>query len=98
MCEAVSAGGQGGHCGCGRNRGEAARLCSEFGMTAVVDARQEVPAPKSCRATLALGLGRGLASRRLRNCDGTPYPQDQGMFGAEQFRLMRPGAHFINIG
>ncbi len=85
--------------GIGGIGGETARLCSEFGMTVIgVDPRVE-SAPKGV-AELArpedMDDALGRADFVIVTVPETP--QTQRLFTIEKFRLMKPSAHFINIG
>ena len=85
--------------GVGGIGGEAARLLAEFGATVIgVDARiTEAPAGV---ATLhgPDALHEALPKGDFVIVTVPETPATQGMFGAEQFRLMKSSAYFINIG
>ena len=76
---------------------ETARLCSEFGMTVIgVDPRVPEPPP----GVAELHRPEALSSVLPRGDFVTvsESPATQGMFGRQQFRVMKPSAFFINIG
>ena len=76
---------------------ETARLCSEFGMTVIgVDPR----VPESPPGVAELHRPEALSSVLPRGDFVTvsESPATQGMFGRQQFRVMKPSAFFINIG
>ena len=78
---------------------EAARLCSEFGMTVIgVDPRVEDPPKGVSELVSPDDLGDALARADFVIVTVPETPQTQGLFSIEKFRQMRSSAHFINIG
>ena len=85
--------------GVGGIGGETARLCSEFGMTVVgVDARLTKPPPGVAELHTPEALADVLPRGDFVIVTVPETPETQGMFAAPQFRLMKPGAYFVNIG
>ena len=85
--------------GVGGIGGEAARLCAAFGMTVIgVDARR-TEAPEGVAELVGpQGLSSALPRGDFVIVTVPETPETQGLFGAEEFRLMKPGGFFINIG
>ena len=78
---------------------ETARLCSEFGMTVIgVDPRREVPPAGVAELFRPAYLANALPRGDFVIVTVPETPETQGMFGTGQFRLMKNGAYFINIG
>ena len=78
---------------------ETARLCSEFGMTVIaVDPRAPEPPPGVAELYRPESLHDVLPRGDFVIVTVPETPETQGMFAAEQFRLMRSRAFFINIG
>ena len=85
--------------GVGGIGGEAARLCSQFGMTVIgVDARRKEAPPGVSELLKPEALPSALPRGDFVIVTVPETPETQGMFTAEQFRLMKPGGFFINIG
>ena len=85
--------------GAGGIGGETARLCSEFGMTVLaVDPRVSEAPTGVDELHRPEALARVLPRADFVIVTVPETPQTQGMFGIEQFRLMKSGAYFINIG
>ena len=85
--------------GVGGIGGETARLCSEFGMTVLaVDPRVPEPPPGVAELHRPEALHEVLPRADFVIVTVPETPETQRMFGEEQFRLMKPGAFFINIG
>ena len=85
--------------GVGGIGGEAARLCSQFGMTVVgVDARRKEEPPGVSELLKPEALPSALPRGDFVIVTVPETPETQGMFAAEQFRMMKPGGFFINIG
>ena len=85
--------------GVGGIGGETARLCSEFGMTVIgVDPRVRAAPPGVAEIVPSDGLDEVLPRGDFVVVTVPETPQTQGLFGIEKFRMMKPGAHFINIG
>ena len=85
-------------CGVGGVGHEAARLCTEFGMTVIgVDPRCEYEVPSvELHAPEALDDLIPCADFVIAT---TPHtPETEGMWNESRFRLMKPTAYFINIG
>jgi phosphoglycerate dehydrogenase-like enzyme len=77
---------------------ETARLCLAFGMTVLgIDPRPEYEIPGAeVHPTADLDA---LLPRADFVISTTPHtPETEGMWRAEQFRLMKPTAYFINVG
>ena len=78
---------------------DTARLCSAFGMTVIgVDARRTDTPSGVAELHGQEALPAVLARGDFVIVTVPETPDTQGMFGAEQFRLMKPSAFFINIG
>ena len=78
---------------------ETARLCSEFGMTVVaVDPRVPEAPPGVAELYRSQDLNAALPRGDFVIVTVPETPETTGMFGRDQFRLMKPGAFFINIG
>ena len=85
--------------GVGGIGGETARLCSEFGMTVIgVDPRVRATPPGVAEIVPSDGLDEVLPRGDFVVVTVPETPETQGLFGIEKFRMMKPGAHFINIG
>ena len=85
--------------GAGGIGGETARLCAAFGMTVLaVDPRVSEPTTGVAELHRPEALDQVLPRADFVIVTVPETPQTQGMFGIEQFRLMKPGAYFINIG
>ncbi len=85
--------------GVGGIGGETARLCSEFGMTVIgVDPRVRAAPPGVAEIVPSDRLDEVLPRGDFVVVTVPETPQTQGLFGIEKFRMMKPGAHFINIG
>ena len=85
--------------GVGGIGGETARLCSEFGMTVVaVDPRRSEAPPGVSELHRPEALPKVLPRGDFVIVTVPETPETQGMFGTEQFRLMKREAFFINIG
>ena len=85
--------------GVGGIGGETARLCSEFGVTVIaVDPRAPEPPPGVSELHRPDALNDVLPSGDFVIVTVPETPETQGMFAAEQFRLMKSSAFFINIG
>lgn len=78
---------------------ETARVCSAFGMTVIgVDARRTA-APEGVAELHPPGaLAEVLPRGDFVIVTVPETPETLGMFGLDEFRLMKPGAYFINIG
>ncbi len=85
--------------GAGGIGGETARLCAEFGMTVVaVDPRVETP-PKGVSELVRPDAMDAVLPRADFVIVTVPEtPQTRRLFALDKFRLMKPSAHFINIG
>ncbi len=85
--------------GVGGIGGETARLCSEFGMTVIgVDPRVD-SLPKGVSELVSPDdMDSALARADFVIVTVPETPQTQGLFDIRKFRIMRPSAHFINIG
>ncbi|MDA1348019.1 MAG: D-2-hydroxyacid dehydrogenase [Chloroflexi bacterium] len=78
---------------------EAARLCSEFGITVVgVDSRREKAPPGVADLRRPDALDDLLPTADFVIVTVPETPATQGMFRAEQFRRMKSSGFFINIG
>ena len=78
---------------------EAARLCAAFGMTVIgVDARVLKPPPGVAELHRPDALNDVLPRADFVIVTVPETPETQGLFAAEQFRLMKSTAFFINIG
>lgn len=78
---------------------ETARLCAEFGMKVIaVDARVAQPTLGVSELHRPEALHEVLPRADFVIVTVPETPQTQGMFASAQFRLMKPGAFFINIG
>ena len=85
--------------GVGGIGGEAARLCYEFGMTVVaVDPRVPEAPPGVAELHRPESLNDVLPRADFVIVTVPETPETQGMFASEQFRRMKTGAFFINIG
>ena len=85
--------------GVGGIGGEAARLCSQFGMTVIgVDARRKEEPPGVSELLKPEALPSALPRGDFVIVTVPETPETQGMFAAEQFRMMKPSGFFINIG
>ena len=85
--------------GLGGIGGETARLCSEFGMTVIgVDPRQPQAPPGAAELHRPEALHDVLPRGDFVIVTVPETLATQGMFAAEQFRLMKRSAFFINIG
>ena len=85
--------------GIGGIGGEAARLCSEFGMTVLGVDPRVAEAPKGVAELHGSGALMDVLPRADFVIVTVPEtPATQGMFGAEQFRAMKSTAVLINIG
>ena len=85
--------------GIGGIGGETARLCSEFGMTVLgVDPRATESTPGVSEVHRPEDLGKVLPRSDFVIVTVPETPETQGMFGKDQFRLMRSNAFLINIG
>ena len=78
---------------------ETARLCAEFGMTVLgVDPRLAESTPGLAELHRPDALLQVLPRGDFVIVTVPETPETQGMFGTEQFRAMKSGAFFINIG
>ncbi len=78
---------------------ETARLCAAFGMTIIgVDARRSDAPPGVAELHRPDALDAVLPRGDFVIVTVPESPGTQGMFGAQQFRLMKESAFFINIG
>lgn len=78
---------------------ETARLCAAFGMTVIgVDARRSDAPPGVAELHRPDALDAVLPRGDFVIVTVPESPGTQGMFGAEQFRLMKKSAFFINVG
>ncbi len=78
---------------------EAARLCSEFGMTVLgVDPRRTEALPGVAELHRPDALHSILPRGDFVIVTVPETPETQGMFGSVEFELMNQGAFFINIG
>ena len=85
--------------GLGGIGGEAARLCSAFGMTVIgVDPRLSEAPPGVAELHRPEALRELLPRGDFVIVTVPETPETQGMFGAEQFKLMKDDAYFINVG
>ena len=85
--------------GLGGIGGEAARLCSAFGITVLgVDPRRSEAPPGVAELHRPEALQDVLRRGDFVIVTVPETPETQGMFGADQFKLMRDSAFFINIG
>jgi phosphoglycerate dehydrogenase-like enzyme len=85
--------------GAGGIGAEAARLCAEFGMKVLaVDPRVPEPPPGVAELHRPEEMGAVLPRADFVIVTVPETPETTGMFGREQFRLMKPSAFFINIG
>lgn len=85
--------------GVGGIGGETARLCAEFGMTVIgVDPRVQAPPKGVSELVHPDALDEALPRADFVIVTVPETPQTQRLFTLEKFRLMKPGAHFINIG
>ncbi len=85
--------------GVGGIGGEAARLCSEFGMTVIgVDPRRVSAPPGVAELRIPDDLSEVLPRGDFVIVTVPETPQTQRMFGSDQFRRMKDTAFFINIG
>ena len=85
--------------GVGGIGGEAARLCSAFGMAVVgVDARITEAPPGVTELHGPEALDEVLPRGDFVIVTAPESPGTQGLFGTEEFRKMKPSAYFINIG
>ena len=85
--------------GVGGIGGETARLCAEFGMRVIgIDPRRSEAPPGVAELYSPEALHDHLPEGDFVIVTVPETPETQGMFGSEQFRLMRPSAFFINIG
>ena len=85
--------------GVGGIGGETARLCAEFGMTVLgVDPRLDEPTQGLAELHRPDALLEVLPRGDFVIVTVPETPETQGMFGAEQFRAMKSGGFFINIG
>ena len=85
--------------GVGGIGGETARLCAEFGMTVIgVDPRIDSPPKGVSELVSPDDLDSALPRADFVIATVPETPQTQGLFNIQKFRLMRPSAHFINIG
>ena len=85
--------------GAGGIGAEAARLCSEFGVTVLgVDARVTEPPPGVSELYSPDRLHEALPRADFVVVTVPHTPETEGMFAAPLFRLMKPTAYLINIG
>ncbi|HJO83804.1 MAG: D-2-hydroxyacid dehydrogenase [SAR202 cluster bacterium] len=78
---------------------ETARLCSEFGMNVLgIDPRVTDPPQGVAELHNSEALGELLPRADFVIATAPETPATQGMFNADLFGRMNPGAHFINIG
>ena len=85
--------------GAGGIGGETARLCAEFGMTVIgVDPRVQAPPKGVSELVRPDALDDVLPRADFVIVTVPETPQTQRLFTLEKFRLMKPSAHFINIG
>ena len=85
--------------GVGGIGGETARLCAEFGMEVIgVDARLQEAPPSVSELHPPDALNDVLPRGDFVIVTVPETPETQGMFGAQQFRSMKPSAYLINIG
>ena len=85
--------------GVGGIGGETARLCARFRMTLIaVDPRIPEAPPGVRELHRPESLNEVLPKGDFVIVTVPETPQTQGMFSKDQFRLMKPGAFFINIG
>ncbi len=78
---------------------ETARLCAAFGMTVIgVDARRPDAPPGIAELHRPEALHEILPRADFVIVTVPETPDTQRMFGAEQFRLMKESAFFINVG
>ena len=85
--------------GVGAIGAETAKLCSAFGMTVIgVDARRLDPPSGITEMHPPEALPEVLPRGDFIISILPETPQTQGMFTADQFRLMKSNAYFINVG
>ena len=85
--------------GVGGIGGETARLCAEFGMEVIgVDARLQEEPPSVSELHPPDALNDVLPRGDFVIVTVPETPETQGMFGAQQFRSMKPSAYLITIG
>ena len=85
--------------GVGGIGGEAARLCSAFGMTVIgVDPRVNEAPPGVAELHRTDALPEVLPRGDFVIVAVPETPETQGIFGARQFQLMKSSAYFINVG
>ena len=85
--------------GIGGIGGETARLCSEFGMEVIgVDPRVKSSPKGVSEIVPPESLNEALPRADFVIVTVPETPETQRLFTIEKFRLMRPSAHFINIG
>ena len=85
--------------GVGSIGGEAARLCSHFGITVIgVDARVTEPPPGVSELYEPDRLNEVLPRADFLIVTVPDTPETRGMFAAPVFRLMKSTAYLINIG
>ncbi len=85
--------------GIGGIGGEAARLCSEFGMTVLAVDPRVAEAPRGVAELHRPEALMDVLPRANFVIVTVPEtPATQGMFGADQFRAMKTTAYLINIG
>ena len=85
--------------GVGGIGGETARLCAEMGMTVLgVDPRVADPPEGVSELLRPDSLDDALPRGDFVIVTVPETPQTQGLFDLSKFRLMKPGAFFINIG
>ena len=85
--------------GVGGIGGETARLCAEFGITVLgIDPRRPEPPSGVAELHRPEALSEVLPRGDFVISTVPETPETQGMFAAEQFRLMKNVAYFINIG
>ena len=85
--------------GAGGIGGETARLCAEFGMTVVaVDPRVETPPKGASELVRPDDMDAVLPRADFVIVTVPETPRTRRLFALDKFRLMKPTAHFINIG
>ena len=85
--------------GVGGIGGETARLCAEFGMAVIgVDPRVETPPKGVSELVRPDALDEALTRADFVIVTVPETPRTQRLFTLEKFRMMKPSAHFINIG
>ena len=85
--------------GVGGIGGETARLCAEFGMAVIgVDPRVETPPKGVSELVRPDALDDALTRADFVIVTVPETPRTQRLFTLEKFRMMKPSAHFINIG